>query len=70
MLLGIEGSGMSSDWGLDEVSVSWLIGLLFVEAQESLDGVVELLVEVALLLGNFLHVSLNTNVGVIKWLLN
>ena len=70
MLLGIEWSGVSSDWGLDEVNVSWLLGLLLVKAQESLDGVVELLIEVALLLGNSLHVSLNTNVGVIHWHLN
>lgn len=53
---------MSSDWNLDEVGFSWLIFLL-VEVQETLDGIVELLVKLGLLgwdLGNI-------QVSVINW---
>jgi len=53
---------VSSDWNLDEVGFSWLIFLL-VEVQETLDGIVELLVKLGLLgwdLGNI-------QVSVINW---
>jgi hypothetical protein len=60
---------VSSDWGLHKNVLCWSIifGLLLVEGQKSLNGVVELLVEMGLLLRDSLDVLSNIEVGVINW---
>lgn len=69
LLLWSEGSVVSSDWGLHKNVLCWSIifGLLLVEGQKSLNGVVELLVEMGLLLRDSLDVLSNIEVGVINW---
>ena len=64
LFLWSEGSGVSSDWGSHENGLGWSIGSwLLVEVQKSLNGVVELLVELGLVLVD----SGDINVGVIDW---
>lgn len=64
LFLWSEVSGVSSDWGSHENGLGWRIGLwLLVEVQKSLNGIVELLVELGLVLVD----SGDINVGVINW---